>query len=225
MKKNIIYITALFISSFGFMQFSHAQGAEEVKGMKQTLDMTIDNLGNAVVEASQKLNAQQWDIMKREIGSNTSIFKNAMQKALPKYYLTDFDYTEQPMERTYKLKFKVLGICYINKDGKWQSDLESKDPDITKLSDREFMTTADMMSGGVFIQQTQKLHLPSGVKDAKIEKDSFGKAILTYSTNTGGTNYLMYLGILVVLAGGWMFYKNSQSAVSTAQKPVPPPVA
>src|SRR5687768_7464394 len=112
-----------------------AHGQEEVKGLKQTFDITIDELGGAMVEVSMKLNASQWDYFKKNIGNNISILKREMEKALPKYFLSDFNYSEDAMERTYRVKFKTEGLASINKNGKWEGKLDSKNPDVTKLSD------------------------------------------------------------------------------------------
>ncbi len=184
-----------------------ASAQEEIKGLKQTFDITIDNLGGADVEVSMKLNAAQWDMFKRNIGNNTSILKREMEKALPKYFLSDFNYSEDAMERSYKMKFKTAGMTSINKNGKWEGKLDSKDPDITKLSDREFVMNSDLLSNGMLIQQVQKIHLPAEAKGAKIEKDSFGKAVLTYTTSTSAASKLsMFAGIGLILAGGALFF-------------------
>lgn len=195
---------------FCFLLIS-AAAAQEVKGLKQIFDYHVDDLGNAVVEVSMKLNASQWDMFKRNIGNNTSIMKREIEKALPKFYLTDFNYSEDAMNRSYKLKFKALGLASVNGNGRWEAKLESKDPDITKLSDREFVINTDMMSNGMLIQQTQKIHLPESVSDARVEKDSFGKAVMTYSA--GGSTMSkasMIGGIILILLGAALFYKNSR---------------
>lgn len=223
MRNKFLKIIFCFISLQLFISNSKSQ--EVVQGLKQIFDITMDDLGNANIEVSMKLNASQWDMYKRNIGNNTSILKRLMEKALPKYYLSDFNYTEDQMDRSYKMKFKVLGLCTTNRNGQWESQLESKNPDVTKLSDKEFVMTQDIMSGGMLVQQTQKIHLPSDVSGAKIEKDSFGKAIMTYSTGTGLLPKVITItGILLVLAGCWIFYRN-QTLKKNNLKVVKDPVA
>ncbi len=184
----------------------------------------MDDLGNAEVAVSMKLNASQWDAFKRNYGNNTSILKRGMTDALPKYFLSDFKYSEEPMDRTYTMKFNVKGLSNVGKNGKWEAELESKNPDITKLSDREFVMTQDMMSDGMLIQQTQKLHLPSGASGAKVEKDSFGKAVLTYSTGTGLVPTIINIaGILLIIAGCVLFYINQtvkKNNLKVAKEPI-----
>lgn len=184
---------------------------QQAEGMKQVFDITMDDLGNANVEVSMKLNASQWDMFKKALGTNTSILKREMEKALPKYYLSDFNYTEDQMERSYKIKFKVSGLAGLNNKDAWEAKLDTKNPDITKLSDREFVMNATYMNNGTLIQQTQKIHLPSGASGAKIEKDSFGKAVMTYTTSAGFVSKaIIYAGIALILVGCWLLYKNSK---------------
>ena len=189
----------------------NAQSQEVIKGLKQVFDLTLDDLGNADVNVTMKLNASQWDNFKKSVGNNTSIIKREMEKGLPKHHLKDFTYSEDQMERTYSMKFKALGISSINKSGKWEAKLDAKNPDITKLSEKEFVMTTNMLVNGGLVEQTQKIHLPANSSNAKIEKDSFGNAMLTFETsNTGGSKLTMYAGIALVLAGLGLFFKNSR---------------
>lgn len=207
MKKIFPKIALCTLGLLIFLPGSRAQ--QEVQGLKQKFDITINDKGDADIEVSMKLNAAQWDLFKRTTGNNTSIIKREIEKALPKFYLTDFGYSEDQMERTYKVKLKALGLCMLNNSGRWEAKLETKNPDITKLSDKEFIMNEDIMVNGTLVQQTQKLHLCSGATDAKVEKDSFGSAVLTYSTGMGwGNKLITYGGIVLILAGGWSLYKN-----------------
>jgi hypothetical protein len=214
MKNNFVKTLLCFLSVLLFQYNTNAQ--QIVEGLKQIFDIKMDDKGNAAVEVSMKLNASQWDNYKRSaMSNNNSILKKEMERALPKYYLTDFKYSEDQMERSYKVAFNVLGFATLGKGGKWETKLETKNPDVTKLSDREFVLTQNMTSNGVFINQTQKVHLPSNANNAKIEKDSFGNSIMTYSTSIGLMPRLItYGGILLILAGGWMIYRNQQKSTN-----------
>lgn len=198
---------------FAFVLFIHNSQAQQiVDGLKQVIDVNMDDKGNAEFIVSMKLNASQWDNYKRSaISNNNSILKKEMERALPKYYLTDFKFSEDQMERSYKASFNVLGFGTLGKGGKWETMLETKNPDVTKLSDREFVITQNMTTNGAFINQTQKLHLPTSASNAKIEKNSFGNSVLTYSTSIGLIPKLItYGGVLLILAGGYIIYRNGQ---------------
>src|SRR4051812_22739964 len=102
MKKNFFALTlccCLHVSLTGRAQ-------EIYRGLKQTIDFTIDKLGNADIDVSMQLTAAQWDNFKKTVGENVSLIKRQMERALPKYYLIDFNYTEASMDRAYKVKFK-----------------------------------------------------------------------------------------------------------------------
>lgn len=211
MKNLTLNLIALFvIGSFSWAPSAYAQ--EEVKGMRQKIEIFIDEQGDAELNLIMKLNASQWDVYKNTIGNNPSYLKREIIKNMPTTYLTDFKYEEDPMERSYKLGMKGLAAAQLNSQGKWESSLDMKDPEIIKLNDREFRLDLDMMNNGVFIKQTQMIHLPKNAKNAKIETDSFGIAVLTYETkNAGGNKVMMGLGILLILGGGFMGAKNLMS--------------
>lgn len=219
MKKILVQLL-LYFTCILFHSLVYSQ--EIYQGLKQTVNMTIDNLGNADMDVYMNLNAAQWDNFKKNIGNNVSLLKRSMERAMPKEYLTDFNYTEQAMDRSYHIKFKALGICSMNKDGVWEAKLDTKKPDITKVSDNAFLMTEDVLTNGVLVQQTIKLFLPTVAKGAKVEKDSFGKAEITYTT---GQNLMSKavtgLGVFLLLLGCWFFYKSFQSKrLSRAQSPV-----
>lgn len=206
MKNNLLKLLFCFCC---LPFFFNGKAQEVVQGLKQTIDFTLDDVGNATVVVSMKLNASQWDMFKRNMGGNTSLIKRQMERALPKYYLSDFNYSEAGMDRAYKVTFKALGICTMNRNGVWEAKLDTKNPDITKLSDREFVINEDIMVNGALVQQTQKIHLPSSASNAKVEKDSFGKAVLTYTTGTSlASKALTVLGVLLILGGCWLYYNN-----------------
>lgn len=218
-SKLFFVILSVVILSF------NARAQQELKGQKQVLEMTIDDLGNATVAVTMKLTAGDWGAFKANIGGNTYSLKRGMEDALPKYFLTNFNYTEEPMERTYTMKFDVKGFVNNDKNGKWTAKLESKDPNITKLGERDYLINEDMITdNGMLLQQTQKIHLPARASNSKIEKDSFGSAILTYTIGTPMKNTIItVLGVLLILGGGFFFYKNQttrENNLKVAKEPV-----
>lgn len=202
MKKNILAILVT-LSVFAF----HPQivKAQDDPGVKTAVDITVDNVGDAICEFKYKYNAAYWDYFTKTIGNNTSIIKNNILRVFPKYNLTDFDYSQKSDERTNTVKFKILGMMYIDKNGRWTADLDTKNPDITKISDKDYL----LMEAGNQI----KIHLPAGTSDSKIEKDSFGKAVLTYPADeTGGTGKMFMIGGLVLMAaGGFLLYRSMKA--------------
>lgn len=194
------HITVKILASFILIMCSTISWAQ----VKTSIEMTVDNVGAVICEYSTKYSAAYWDNFTKTVGNNTSIIMNGLIKVFPKYHLSDFNYSQDQNERSNKVKFKIEGMMGINKDGKWEADLDRTNPDITKISEKEFL----LIEEGV----TLKIHLPSGTDDAKVEKNSFNKAILTYSPGSvgGSGNIMRYAGILLALAGGFLFFKNRQ---------------
>jgi hypothetical protein len=180
---------------------SHAQD----KGYKETIEMNADEKGDVTVISNIKYNAATWDYVKQRHGTDPSVLKNVFKKAFPKYQLTDFDIKNDDMERISTIKFKILGSLKLDAKGKWIAELDSKNPDITKISETQFLLVNEGNA------QTLKINLPSSASGAKIEKDSFGKAVLTYNAPVSGGlfgNIIKYLGFLVIAGGGFLFYKS-----------------
>jgi hypothetical protein len=64
------------------------------------------------------------------------------------------------------------------------------------------------------IKQNITINLPANASNAKVENNSFGKAVLTYNAPVSGGmmgNIIKYLGFLVIAAGGFLFYKSMSS--------------
>ncbi|MCC6384132.1 MAG: hypothetical protein LC117_04035 [Bacteroidia bacterium] len=208
MKKKLALLT-LVISGFCLQLKSQ----EVVKPLKVNIELAIDENGNAQATYQTKLNAGQWDAFKRSMGNNQSLLKRSIERSLPAYFLTDFKYEEDAMDRSYSLKFNAYGMCHIDASGKWVAELDVKNPDITKLDDNTYMIISEMVSGGQLIQANQKIIFPSSASDIKEEKDAFGKAIFTFkmsgSSATGKT--MQYAGIGLLIIGAVLMWRASKS--------------
>ena len=203
-----LYLITLFIICFTVV----LQAQELSKGYKVAMEMNFDEKGDVAVSTVTKYNASYWDYMKATKALEPSIMKNTLKRQFPKYLLTDFEMDNKSGEddRTSKIKFKILGSLKLSANGKWIADLDTKSPDITKISDTKFVLVDESSA------QTIKINLPESASGAKIENDAFGKAILTYSAPIKGGmvgNIIKYLGFLVIAAGAFIFYKNNSILV------------
>ena len=202
MKKSLCFIIL-------YLVILPVMSQQKIEPLKINLIFKLDSYGNSDMEASMKLNAAQWDNFKRKIGTNVSILKREMERSLPSYFLQDFRYEEQPMDRIYTLKFKALGVAkYKNKD-KWVIELDDRNPDVTPVSEEVYMMNSNFLQNGVLSQQTSKIIFPKGTKEIKEETDSFGNALFTYKYHTLGTitSFLgLIIGIILTLISGVGFY-------------------
>jgi hypothetical protein len=204
--KKILFIT--------FLMCSFSLAAQEIiKPVKVNIEFMVDKFGNAKTSYSMKMTASQWDNFKRSMGNNQSILKRTMERAMPAYFLSDFEYKEDAMERSYQLSFNAYGVCKPGVDGRWHAELGEKNPDITKLSDNSYMIISEMSSGGGIIQANQKIIFPDEASDIKVDKDAFGKALFSFKmSGTSGTGkMMMYGGIGLIALGLFLGWKNSQA--------------
>lgn len=206
MKKLIIFLFSLLIGNF--------ISAQEIKPFKISLEFTLDDYGNSKVVYSCKMNASQWDNFKRSTGNNQSLLKREIEKGLPAFFLTDFEYKEDAMDRSYSLAFNAKGVATVNNNGKWVVDLEAKNPDVTKLSDNSYMMITETSQGGQLIQINNKLIFPESASNIKEEKDSFGKAIFTFEMGAGSGmgKAMQYGGIGLIVAGLFLGWRKSKEA-------------
>ena len=193
------YLFALFIVCF----YTAVQAQD--KGFKINMEMTVDEKGDAALDVSIKYNAQLWDVIKQNHNADASVLKNTWKRQFPKYQLTEFDIKNNEMEKTVISKFKILGMMKLDDNGKWIASLDQKDPNITKISDNQFLLVDEATA------MTLKINLPKSASGAKIEKDTFGKSNLTYSapvSGGGAGTIIKYLGFLVAAGGIFLFFKG-----------------
>ncbi|MBL0341115.1 MAG: hypothetical protein IPP71_09425 [Bacteroidetes bacterium] len=184
--------------------------------IKQSMNFIVDENGNGLIEISMKLNASTWDNFKRTMGTNVSILKREMERALPGYFLQDFDYKEEEMERTYTLSMKALGVCEVDKKGKWVLAMEEKNPDVTKVSDNIYLLTNTINENGMVLQQNIKVTFPESASNVEINKDSFGKAKFTFempSGRVGGIPVYLISGIGLLAGGLFSLFRKKKTEV------------
>jgi hypothetical protein len=124
-----------------------------------------------------------------------------MERTFPGYFLQNFNYKEDVMNRAWTLSFDALGLGKVNSRGHWQVDLNSKNPDITRISDHNYILTSNYSNGGTLMQEIDNINFPDATSDIKQDKDALGKAIFTYSSSDGGG----YGSWLTLIFGGILF--------------------
>ena len=211
----------IFLLSFILCISAQLINAQLIEGMKVNIDVNVDPLGDANIKMEMKFNAQLWDEYKRSGSDNAAVLKQQTIRSFPKFVVEDFDVKFNEMDRMATLTYKVPGLASQNEKGKWQSSFDSKDPDVTKLSDRNFLLVDPET------HQSLKINLPENAKNAKIDKDSFGNAVLSYDANVPGgafSNIIKYLGFLLIGVGIFLLYKNlsaGKTQATTLRKVVP----
>lgn len=196
---------------------SHLFADELIKPAKLAVKWELTPLGDAHIEASSTLDAAGWDNYKRMYGNNPEILKRQMERGFPGYFLQNFNYKEEVMNRRWILSFDALGLSKINSKGRWEIELNSKNPDITKLSDHNFVLTSNFATQGSLLQEIDNISFPAAASNIKQDKDAFGKATFTYSLSPGGGlggMLALSLGIILMIAGALLLVLSNRTKSS-----------
>jgi hypothetical protein len=173
--------------------------------LRQRIEMRIDSIGNAHMKVSMTMNAGQWQMWLQSGGNNPAIMKRTMERALPGYFLDDFNLVRNDMERSFEFSFKAYGVCQVNRRGKWIVNTEQKNAEITTLTDRKYMMVSmDAMNN---LQITQFLEFPSQARNITITKDAYDRSQFVFDMDAPRqkTGITFWLGLLLILSGsGWL---------------------
>jgi len=193
--NNLIKVLSISILFFSLNSISQSQ---------QKIEMRIDSIGNADLNISMTMNAQQWQMWNGNYGNNPSALKRDIERSMPAYFLDDFKLDKDDMNRSFKLSLNAYGVCEINKRGKWIIDTEQKNAQLTKLSETKYMLVSSPPEYGGNLQQTYIIELPDDAKNVKVEKNAYGKSVFEFDMDppSSGINTMRYAGILLFLVGG-----------------------
>ena len=193
--NNLIKVLSISILFFSLNSISQSQ---------QKIEMRIDSIGNADLNISMTMNAQQWQMWNGNYGNNPSALKRDIERSMPAYFLDDFKLDKDDMNRSFKLSLNAYGVCEINKRGKWIIDTEQKNAQLTKLSETKYMLVSSPPEYGGNLQQTFIIELPADAKNIKIEKNAYEKSVFEFDMDppSSGINTMRYAGILLFVVGG-----------------------
>lgn len=189
--------TVLIIVSFLFSQLALSQ-------QSQNIEMNIDRLGNATLKVAMKMNAQQWQVWNNNFGNNPAALKRQMERAMPGYFLGDFELNKKDMERSFDLTLKAYGVCKIDKRGNWSLETDEKDANLTELTETKFMLVSSPLEFGGQLQQTFIVNFPPEASEIEVDEDSYGKTVFEFKMEepSTGFNIMRWAGILFFLVGG-----------------------
>lgn len=195
------------VRTFGLLSALLLTGLLRAQGMQQKIDMVIDGLGNAAISISMTLPAQQWQMWNQYFGNNPSALKRDIERSMPAYFLEDFKLEKNDMERNFTVSLKALGICKVDKKGRWILDSGEKNPQITELTGHKYMMVQSPKELGGAVQQTTMITFPEQASDIKMDKDALGRTVFRFDMEGpgGGGGMLFWIGIgLMVLGIGWL---------------------
>lgn len=176
---------------------------------QQKIELDIDPLGNAKIQFSETMNAQQWQQWLTVFGNNPALFKREMERGLPAYFLDDFTFQKDDINRSYNLGVSAYGVCEIDKRGNWAIDLDQKNAQVTELTPHKYMMVVNPEEFGGQIQQTYVISFPETASNIKLDKDAYGNDIFEFKmaapSRAGLGGLLPWVGLLFVVGGvSWL---------------------
>src|SRR5664279_597947 len=181
---------------------------EDPTSLVQEFTVNLDKLGNATMVLTQKMNASQWATFKTsQVYNDPAMAKRDMERSMSTYVIDDFKRDMDEMNRQVTLTLKVISYAQYKGNGQWSLKIDSKNPQVTKLTDKAYTITGNAVMGNSLVQQIFKIYFPGGASDVKQTTDEFGKAIFTYNAGGGFTSYLKWnniVGVLLILAAAYL---------------------
>jgi LPXTG-motif cell wall-anchored protein len=209
--KNIIIIFILIGTSF----IANAQNSTLIINS----EVKIDSTGNAVFEMSGKLTGQQWNLWNSIYGGgNALMVKKQIERTLSQFYVYDFRYSPNEMERTFTIQYKAKGIVkYLGKD-KWLAEMGLKENKPTKIGENSCNFVTSQLAGSTVIQTNGVVTFPAQTKNMTFDKDEFNNIVIKYEMPTesitklgeSGTKNLGYslLGLSALTLAGLVFFRK-----------------
>ena len=196
----LFLLTGLLLSGITPVQ------AQESPGLTQEITFTINEQGDAQVEVAMKMNAAQWQNWQQVYGGGrVSVLKREMVRSLAPYFVENFGYEQDDINRTSRITMAAKGVTEYQGDGVWRGEMDMKDPSITNVSDHIFLFTTSTMEGGLLMQQNQRVILPEDTHSIEHDEDAFGNAIFRYqrpASEHAGLPWTLILGLVLTAGGG-----------------------
>jgi hypothetical protein len=220
MSKAIRTIYTVFLTLFfiGSLQPISAQVAQQdPTNLVQESNIKLDKLGNATIELTQKMNAAQWENFRQSaLMNDVAIAKRNLERSMSTYLISDFKRDIDEMNRSVKMTVTITGYAQYDGDDNWEAKSDTKNPQVTKISDNVYMVLGNTVLSGNLVQQITKIYFPDGSKDVQQTTDAFGNTIYTYKLGGGLVSVMSWnniLGALLILSSIILFIRT--------QSPVP----
>ena len=185
----------------------------------------IDKLGDAQLELTEKLTAAQWQYFKQTpLMTDVSVAKRNLENSMATYDLENYKRDIDEMNRTVKISVTIKSEAQYDGDGKWEVKTDQENPQIEKLTDKEYMISDNISMSGMLVHENYKIFFPDGSKDVQQTTDEFGKTKFTYKLGSESASLMSWnniLGVLLILSSVVFFVRMPKSTPNTSSPPVP----
>ena len=227
MKTISIHIRIIVCSAALIVLFNirtAAQQSYDPTAITQEIDMKIDRMGDAQMEFRMKMTAAQWLNYKNSMAAqNANIFMRDLERNMSGVILENFKNELNENTRSSVNTITARNMATYKGDGKWELRLDMKDPNITQISDHIYLLAGNLLTDSGLAQQLQKIFFPDRATNVKLDTDTYGNAMFTYTLNVekSSISILLILGILLCVAGVVMYAVpliNRKPQISTSSE-------
>lgn len=208
-RRLLTFLSVILFTNHSFGQVT----PNNPTNLVQNFNIHIDKMGDADMDVTQKMTASQWESFKQSpIYNDPALAKRDMERNMATYVIEDFKRDIDEMNQTVKLSMKVISYAQYKGNGHWQLTIGSKDPEVTKLTEKAYMITGNTVMGSNLVQQIFKIYFPSGASGVTQTTDDFGKAIFTYNSGGGLYSYIKWnniVGVILILVAILLLLKSS----------------
>jgi len=208
MKTLYIAYTLMLITFFALSETVQAQQSQ------QKIEMTIDELGNAKINMGMTMNAQQWQVWSTTLGNNPAAVKREAERAMPAYFLDNFELEKDEMNRSFTLSLNAYGVCEIDKRGNWTLDVDQENAQLIELTETKYMFSSSPSEFGGQVQQNYTINLPENAKNIKVSQNAFGNDVFKFKMDApramkaGFSVILRWGGLVLLIIGIGLGIKN-----------------
>ena len=223
--QNKITLPAIILLVIIYQSANSQVSAKDPTSLTDEYTIQINKLGDAQLELSEKMTAEQWQYFKQQpLMTDVSIAKRNLENSMAAYDLEDFKRDIDELNRTAKISVTIKAKAQYDGDGKWEVKTDQENTQIEKLTDKEYMISDNIAEGGMLVHENYKIFFPDGSKDVQQTKDEFGKTKFTYNLGAGATSLMSWnniLGALLILSSVVFFVRMPKSSLSPTLKPAP----
>ena len=168
-------IKLLLIAALALLTTATARGDDQMN-----LTITLDELGDADIEMTMTMSAQQWQRWKQMYGGNPSMLRRDMGQLVGMYDVGKIDLEQDEMQRTMTMTVEARGVADYHGDGEYTVELEDEFGR-GDLSGETFTFAYNQRDedGGMFVKQ--RVVLPGAAQDIEQRTDSAGDPVLAYT--------------------------------------------
>lgn len=154
--------------------------------IEQDATLSLDAKGDAVMEVTFQLSANQWQRWKSNIGEHPDLLRRDLYRQFPGYDLHDFDLKRDDINRRATSTLKARGAATYKGSGRFEIEVEPQMKLVTHTEREWHFASSELAEQGVLFKQTVKYVLPAGARDARLVEPPDGFRTLSYTVPVGG---------------------------------------